>query len=33
MNTPALIGPVLSDRDVELATVAQRCLMAAFDYG
>jgi excisionase family DNA binding protein len=32
MTTPALLGPVASDRDAELATVAQRCLMAALDH-
>lgn len=32
MTIPDLLGPVARDRDAELATVAQRCLMAALDY-
>ena len=32
MTTPELLGPVASDRDAELARVAQRCMMAALDH-
>ena len=32
MTTPDLLEPVASDKDAELAKVAQRCLMAALDH-
>jgi hypothetical protein len=32
VTTPELLGPVASDRDAELARVAQRCMMAALDH-
>lgn len=32
MSTPGLIEPVANDREAELASVAQRCLMAALDH-
>jgi excisionase family DNA binding protein len=32
MNSPEVLEPVATDRDAELAKVAQRCLMAALDH-
>jgi excisionase family DNA binding protein len=32
MTTPDLLEPVISEKDAELAKVAQRCLMAALDH-
>lgn len=32
MSTPDLIEPLATDQEVELAKVAQRCLMAALDH-
>ena len=32
MTTPDLLEPVVSEKDAELAKVAQRCLMAALDH-
>ena len=32
MTTPDLLEPVVSEKDAELAKVAQRCLLAALDH-